>query len=727
MLRHPGELPPHPQLEGEGGSSSGTRRRHSRAGGQHEPPRAARKPQSDRTRPSCVCVGVTALTGQWVALQGSGRRIAVRTLDIRAGTPIALKPHVMIPVMPPVVGVCAFPVDEHNDFLLIGTRGSVTLFDVDKKTAVFVRDFADPVCAVWSALLPGSSIPMAFVGTGFSLQAFDVAGNEAFWTLSGGVILSVASLIKPPESTFEKPPQNNLLVASKDSFVRWFENETYVGEILEHSPAAFLVGLSHSSFGFILEDGSVGVYSGSKRLWKKRSDDKAVLIKGVDLNSSEIGPLVAVAQTSGKLTLRSLSEGTILWAAKFDAAISHIFSRPCNPADERPRLDYFAVFATGQVEQLNLRIKSLNSESLAEESWSILKRKHAASETLRLSADPALSLCQPQVRCRFNLDAESAAGYTVTVEVDVENVIESALFEIDAFPELFRVMSPKSSHAQLVVRPPKHVKHKVSITLVLFQAHAQRRFKASTFIDVPAFSTCAARLEGSNEASGSVRIPCNVAHAEFVKWLEAVFPFGRSSIKRLPSAELTVVDVCEGSSLRIMLAANNELLVQTDSIKLAGAVVTNFCERFVFADAYSDFCFRKAENAAFQLWDGLCELKKARDRIRHDIAELSLAVKSLAVLAEDQCQIEDMFEMMDTITKIHALQSDAFTFSAALQRTEEEIQKKAGELEAVVEEFAAVRCGESRVRACAFGREAISTGERDLFASCLKPDVRPQK
>jgi hypothetical protein len=101
-----------------------------------------------------------------------------------------------------------------RDVLLVGAQTSLLAYDVHDNRDLFFKETPDCANQIVVGRLGGQAVPMALVGGNCSIQGFDKDGNEAFWTVTGDNVSSMAVCDVDEDGELE------LMVGSDDYEVR---------------------------------------------------------------------------------------------------------------------------------------------------------------------------------------------------------------------------------------------------------------------------------------------------------------------------------------------------------------------------------------------------------------------------------------------------------------------------------------------------------------------------
>jgi len=205
-----------------------------------------------------------------------------------------------------------------RELLLVGAQTTLLAYDVRENCDLFFKDAPDGVNAIVVGRFADIETPLALVGGNCSIQGFDAAGGEAFWTVTGDNVTAMTFC------DVDEDGQLELLVGSEDFEIRVFRNEEVVSETTETDKPVCLAPLRKQTFGYGLANGTVGVYDkpGARR-WRVKSKHQVSAITGFDLDGDGYPELVS-GWMNGKFEVRSDRTGEVVFKDNLGAPISAI-------------------------------------------------------------------------------------------------------------------------------------------------------------------------------------------------------------------------------------------------------------------------------------------------------------------------------------------------------------------------------------------------------------------
>lgn len=127
----------------------------------------------------------------------------------------------------PITSVSAVRLKEDDyDTLLVCTKTSIYVYDVDRNADVFMREVIDGANAVAHGVT-ASNEDVIFVGGNCSVQGYDRHGTEVYWIVTGDNVRSMTLV------DIDNDNENELVVGSDDYDIRIFKKEDLLHEITE--------------------------------------------------------------------------------------------------------------------------------------------------------------------------------------------------------------------------------------------------------------------------------------------------------------------------------------------------------------------------------------------------------------------------------------------------------------------------------------------------------------
>ena len=241
-----------------------------------------------------------------------------------------------------VTCVAAGPVGAPNGnaHLAIGGATSLQLYDVPSNRDLYFKDVPDGVTAAAVGLVEGTEGSSAMVGGNCTVQGFDAAGEETFWTVTGDDVTA----LQPLRSASGKA---HVLVGSADFELRWLAAEEAVGEASETArPIALAPVLSVPGNAlYSLDNGTVGMYCGHRRAWRLKTKSTAHALTAFDCTGDGTED-VMVGWASGAVEARRADTGALISKDLAPAPISGLVAGDYRGDGRRAAM---AVTATGAV------------------------------------------------------------------------------------------------------------------------------------------------------------------------------------------------------------------------------------------------------------------------------------------------------------------------------------------------------------------------------------------
>lgn len=522
----------------------------------------------------------------------------------------------------------------------MGTRNNLLAYDVERNADLFFRDVQDGANALCVGRM-GSGPPLVVVGGNCSVLGFNVAGGEAFWTVTGDNVSALEIVDVDGDGVAE------LVVGSDDFELRAFRREELLSEASEADRVLFLRALQGDRFAYGLADGTVGVYQGMKtRLWRVRSRHALTALCAFDLDadaSLEVlsgfgnGSFNARCQNSGEVRFKGQLGGGIV------AMLVHDY-RLIGRAELVVCADTGEVRGFGQAQRdPDAATKDLADQRVIHE---LQQRKSELTAELRL-LEEGLRLSKggeapvappPAASVAFELFAQGCLSLQASSSSDA--LIVSL---VAADPEGATLVggdvqtaSPAAPCRTAALRlQVRRVACCLSLQVHLLSRGAQQMHVLEASVSVPKFAELselsAEKLSGARPPRSRVTLSLNETVASVAQWMRGAFIVTPSFARMVGKDSLRVGYVSASAGLLVVEAAQAAeavaLTLRCDDVALCGDLVQDLARHFKLesADCAADFPdeFARFEEVARTVAEG----GAARIRLAADMADDSQRVK----------------------------------------------------------------------------------------------------
>ena len=471
-------------------------------------------------------------------------------------------------LIPEILGVTASATKQPADALFVGTESNLLAYDVERNADLFYRDMQDGVNALVVGKLAGHSRPLVIAGGNCSIMGFDQEGSEAFWTVTGDNIASLALCDVDGDGLLE------LLVGSDDFEIRVFRSEEIVTEITESEKVLFLSNVQGRKFAYGLNNGTVGVYSGSKtRLWRVKTKNKVAAVESFDLDKDGV-PEIITGWANGAFNVRKLESGELIYKDNMGAAVVGIVKADyrldgkeevmiCSEAGEvRGYLPSAEVELTTMSESGIEKAQALDQKTLEElqakkvelaEELKQLGQKLAAKGAdtpvgaLPAGTDLSYSLAADEAGCCVALRVEASTDVQIAniVAIDLEGGV------LDGAEVLAVAPTTQGRVAAISLRPTKNQPCTLRVqTHVSPRAYAAQLHVFESEVQVPRFSAFKMIDESKNrlEPNSQVTVRVNESLERLLDWVKTAFLLSSQLVKiNGDKVKICFVSVCRPS------------------------------------------------------------------------------------------------------------------------------------------------------------------------------------
>lgn len=543
-----------------------------------------------------------------------------------------------------------------GDTLLVGTPSNLQAYNVEENKDLFFKEVGDGVASLAVGTIGGHRQPIIFAGGNCSVQGFDTAGEEVYWTVAGDVVTALAI------ADVNGDGANELLVGSRDFDIRIFHNEDCVSETTEAEAVIGLSGVSRNRFAYSLSNGTVGVYNKGSRAWRVKSKHQVHSITAFDINSDGV-PEIISGWSNGKVEVRSQTTGEVLFREMMSSSVSAVMAADfrnngtdsllvCGKdgevkgympmqqdAGQEARHDMAA--AQESLVELNRRKNELKMELQRLE-----ERSNAASQmqsTGGVASGQALLPPDTDVTCAIK---SNGANSCVDLQLRTNNstVIRGALvFGEQLFEGESLYVSPKGATSEITipVRPNRDVPVDVMIKVFVSSSSNSPVYKIFE-MDARLSKFCMFEFcdpDRIQAPDSYVQFSVNERVHRIAIWLE-----DRFNVATNVESDTNQLDACF-MHLRTQMPLCIRMLpqpgapatvwVRTDDMEVAAEIVQDLAGYLGLTELESIAEFPQEMDLFLQVLQTVEDCNKTRLMLMADVAESSNVIKAMVIRAED--------------------------------------------------------------------------------------------
>eukprot|EP00397_Hematodinium_sp_SG-2012_P023808 GEMP01024761.1.p1 GENE.GEMP01024761.1~~GEMP01024761.1.p1 ORF type:complete len:710 (+),score=124.12 GEMP01024761.1:179-2308(+) len=624
-----------------------------------------------------------------------------------------------------------------RDVLLIGTPSSLLVYDVEENADVFFRDMQDGVGAVAVGTFSNTDSLVAVVGGNCSIIAFDPEGNEVFWTVCGDNVSALAFCDTNDDGIAE------LIVGTEDFDIKILQYEDVIGEISETDVVRRLEPLSKGLYAYALANGTVGVYSEKKRLWRMKSKTYVGALCAFDIDQDGQKEL-AIGWSNGKIEIRDPTNGEVKFKDHFQDSIAAVVA-----ADYRNdgKETLMAVSANGDVKgwlPTDREIPALENQTPQDNTAYrdlLAKRQELQSALLsfqeqsKLAKSSSKTSQQQQGIIPTNTDLKISLRTNKpqgTVEMHLMTSNLSVIKTVHIFAEfLFDDEScmlhpmPPSNNVVVQISPnkdmetPMHIIALVGTSTNSLQYHVfEHRYT------MPKFSMYHYEVGAVKRPEGHVYFPIKDRSNRVWMWIDNSFiGVDQNNARRTKSDSTTLfapfTSLRNGKPL-IFEMKEGRLTLWTDDIEVAGGIVQDLCVFLQMPDVESCAHFPEEIERFSEMITVIEGCNSVRHTMTAGMADDSNFVKALIVKSEDYRILGDYDNMRKVLIGLLNANSELLAEYKKRSTNHQLLLEKLKEMNMVIQRVAGLRLGQARTRVISHCRQAIKKANTHELAEIMR-------
>eukprot|EP00741_Cyanophora_paradoxa_P010844 tig00020544_g10484.t1 len=567
-----------------------------------------------------------------------------------------------------------------KEALLVGTQTNLLAYDVEANSDLFYKECPDGVSSLIFGKLGSIDSPLAIVGGNCSIQGFDFEGNEVFWTVTGDNVSALCFC------DVDEDGLNELLVGSDDFEMRIFQNEEVIAEVTETDKIVALCKIRGTRFGYGLNNGTVGVYDKSNRVWRVKSKHTVTSIAGFDLDGDGIPELIS-GWSNGKIEVRSDRNGEVIFKDSFSSPISAIVE-----ADYR---------MDGSTEVICCAEDGQVKGYLPADSEVIASRVDS-----QLEEDTLRELQQRRQELLFELKNYEDGSKAAQPVIKAVIIFAEQLFQGESF-----FVHPKSPSnvVRVPLCPPKDVAADMLIKIFVGTRGMQTFHVFEVVQKLPKFATyMPIDRDRIKEPISSVTFHINERINRVVMWISNSFNIEYKNTSP-DSLYASFLSVRTGKALCIKMTseAGGTIQIRTDDMDTAGEVIQDLCSFLAVQELDCTAEFPDEMEHLRGVLLKVDEFNTVRLRLTADVADTSNFVKTLVVRAEDARMLGDMQLMRKMYQHLYDLNKDLITEHVKRANNHSELLAALKEVNQMIQKAGRLRVGNAKAKVVTACRNAI--------------------
>ncbi|XP_064634179.1 Bardet-Biedl syndrome 2 protein homolog [Lineus longissimus] len=639
-----------------------------------------------------------------------------------------------------ISSVCAGSLDDvPGEIMVVGTQTNLLAYDVDKNRDLFYKDTPDGSNAVVMGKLGSIDSPLAVIGGNCSIQGFDKDGNDAFWTVTGDNVCSLALV------DFTRNGENELVVGSEDFDIRVFREDEIIAEMTETEAITSLCLMQGSRFGYALANGTVGVYDGTARYWRIKSKNHAVTIESFDLDSDGVPELIT-GWSNGKIDVRSDRTGEVIFKDTFNSAVAGIVLgdyrmdgqnqliccstegevRGWNQAPPEMRGNLMDT----NVEQDTVRELSQRKQNLLLELKNYEENARAAGASRPGDLDPsAMGVIPANTQLQTSLGVHTGTDtqpphVELLVSTTNDTVIKAVLiFAEGIFEGESHVVHPNketlANSLKVPIRPPKDIPVDLHIKAFVGYKSSSQFHVFELMRQLPRFSMYSLSTNAVPEPKSSVVFSVKERVNRVVMWINQNFLL-QDDLSCEGALNVGFISLRGLGPLFFKMESSGQVTIKTDNMDLAGDIIQALCIFLKIEDLQVTADFPDEMEKLKDVLVKVDEYHAVRQKLTAEMADHSNLIRSLVVRAEDSRIMGDMKNMRKGYMELYDLNRDLINGYTIRCNNHQELLNCLRQVNQTVQRAGRLRVGKYKTAVVSACRAAIKNNNVSALFKIIK-------
>ena len=211
-----------------------------------------------------------------------------------------------------------YTIERKSDVLFIGCETSLMCYDIMENKTLFDKEITEGVLSMTCGKFSSFVEPLCLAGGNCNIVGVDINGEDKFWTVLGGNTICMAL------GDFNNDEKNELFVGTDDFTIRIYKEEEPILEINENTKIVIIAPIQDEYFCYGLETGTIGLYKGDTKTWKKKEKGVCTSMDIRDYTNEETFE-VLIGMSTGKILLLDANTGKEIFNFFLEHSISKFF------------------------------------------------------------------------------------------------------------------------------------------------------------------------------------------------------------------------------------------------------------------------------------------------------------------------------------------------------------------------------------------------------------------
>lgn len=647
-------------------------------------------------------------------------------------------------------------ITSYNNIVYIGSNNTLQAYNPLRNTDIYYIECNDGV--VCNTV---NNNNLCIVGGNCSISGYDNTGKEILWSVAADTVTAIAT--NNTNNVYNNSSKNNtsskqLIVCTSDNYIRIFEDDNIISEILETDYVIQILTVDNSINHFValLNNGNIVAYNNNIKVYDITHNNKATTIQLYDINNDGLLEL-CIGYNNGLIEFRHLdNNNSIVYSnsTQFYTTISGILVLSkdqlliCS-SDGQCKL--YSYITHNKTLSTDIILPVIDTHALEAQRLHLLQQRSSLQNELKQYQEQLKKLNDT---INNNQDKQQSdnnnllipSDTTITVNVKPNKINQCVMLTLNTnndtviklaicnnkllFDNGTKTVYPhrQSSTLSIPIRSNKYINTDIDILCVVGRRTGHTDHVFNITYNLPRFSSFICVKPRDLQASGCVSFNTNERVNRVALWLNTVFniddksPNTNGTQYTLSSDMLHAgfVNVRDSTHAVVIKMHNNTIHIKSDNIELCGDILQDLCSYLRIEYVQTTIDFPRQLDELNKVIDNIHTYNTQRHKMMTDIADASNVLKYTLIKAEDYRLLRDINNMSIQYSNLHHSNNELIAEYNKRSNNHNELLKSLKHVNNMIQHASRLRLGDQQnvlIQSC---RQAIKNNMTHSIIDIIK-------